>query len=206
MKPQIDLFDPVYLAFHDCFHADAEKPARPKRKRISLKKAKNVEVSNESELDSLLPYLFPEDYPELQEQIDSINITWTSDDIDLLQQEILRSSINVLLDYRSGTQSRNEAYAWLMNDDVAPFSYRVCIRSMGGRAETFRSHVCSRLHSERRLLRQAQVLTERQSAYLDWINKLVIPEGFDKLTGIELLAWLDQLDEINQQVASKSGY
>lgn len=206
MKPQIDLFDPVYLAFHDCFHADAEKPARPKRKRISSK-AKNVEVSNESELDSLLPYLFPEDYPELQEQIDSINIIWSNDDIDLLQQQILHNSINVLLDYRSGTQSRSEAYAWLMNDDVAPFSYRVCIRSMGGRAETFRSHVCRRLRSERRLLRQAQELTQRQGAYLDWINKLVIPDdGFEEMTGIELLAWLDQLDEINQQVVSNAGY
>lgn len=202
MENQISLFDQVYLSFHDCFCS--EKTVRPKRKRRSKVKK---EESSSSELNSLLPYLFPEDFPELQEQIDSINVIWTDEDVALMEQEILFSTINVLLDYRSGIQSRDEAYAWLMNDDFAPFSYRACVSSTGARAEAFRSSVCSRLVSERRFLCRAQELTKRQKAYLDWITSVALPDtDFEEMTGIESLAWLDELDKGNQRVASLSGY
>lgn len=201
MENQISLFDQVYLDFHDCF---CEKPERPKLKATrKVNKAQRAATP----LDSLLPYLFPEDFPELQQQIDSLSITWTDEDIDLLEREILFSTINVLLDYRSAVKSRDEAFSWLMNDDVAPFSYRVCVRAMGARAEAFRAMVWNRLASERRALRQAKTWTKRVKAYKDWIEQLVIPSTeFEDLTGIESLAWHDELDEIDQRVASQSGY
>lgn len=202
---QIGLFDSVYLGFMDCFLNEASQ-ASPKKR---VRKTKPKEESSASLLDSLLPYLFPEDYPELQQQIDSTQITWSDEDIDILEREILFSSINVLLDYRSGVQSRDEAYAWMMNDDVAPFSYRACVSSMGGRAEPFRTMVYARMALERSRLRRSATLTKRQLAYRDWIDQLAIPEtDFDSntMTGIELLAWIDELDTMHQTAVSRSGY
>lgn len=211
MENQFYLFDQVDLSFHDCFiRRKPVKPIpKPKPKPKIRAKSTKQESSDNSALNSLLPFLFPEDYPELQEQIDSINVIWTDEDLELIEKKLLFSTFSVLLDYRSGVRSRDEAYAWLANDDIAPFSYRVCVLSQGGRAEAFRFKVYNRLTSERRKLRRSQSLTKREAAYLDWINHLAIPSEFEeehKLTAIETLAWIDELDEINQAIAEQSGY
>ena len=52
---------------------------------------------------------------------------WTDDDIDKLRYGILQQTISSVADQRTSQQVRDEAYEWVMSDDMhLPFSFRVC--------------------------------------------------------------------------------
>ncbi len=52
--------------------------------------------------------------------------TWSERDILQLREGILSNAIRVLLDGRVSQRVKNEMWLWIQDDDLAPFSFRLC--------------------------------------------------------------------------------
>lgn len=58
----------------------------------------------------------------------AMKIVWSDDDIDKLRTGFFHENIRLLADKRTGAETREENYEWLMSDDKHPFSFLVLCR------------------------------------------------------------------------------
>lgn len=72
------------------------------------------------------------DVPKVQE--------WTDDDISCLREAILMDTLRHLTDGRSST-AKKDALDWMLDDEIHPFSFRVCVAEMGMDYEEIRTRV-----------------------------------------------------------------
>lgn len=95
---------------------------------------------NIDERQLVLPLLFFEDAPvcqfeqdeqEQQEEQQEEPICWTDAEVRMLRDNILWDSLQALSDLRSKKEKKEEAMAWVMSDDILPFSFLVCCWHVG---------------------------------------------------------------------------
>lgn len=91
---------------------------RPKRKRRSSKKDPSALTEQQ-----LMMILWDEDW-EVSNQYQ-----WTDNEILALREGMLIDRIRTLLDFRNGLETRSEIWRWIHSDEVAPFSFRVCVEA-----------------------------------------------------------------------------
>lgn len=70
---------------------------------------------------------------------------WTDNDILLLMDGVLQATLEQLLDgrSRSSDEMSQEAWDWVMSDDILPFSFAVCCRALGYDHERLRDAILS---------------------------------------------------------------
>ena len=69
-------------------------------------------------------------------------IEWSDDDLGILREGILREAIRVLLDNRASQASRVERWQWIQSDEIAPFSFTVCLNSLSTSEGDFEGSDC----------------------------------------------------------------
>jgi hypothetical protein len=65
-------------------------------------------------------------------------VVWTDDDIDILREKLLFEACSIFLDKRAALGTRKDRWAWIMSDEVLPFSFKVCISAAGVDCDRFR--------------------------------------------------------------------
>lgn len=139
---QQDLFDSRY----DVLKAVSPKaPCKPKKTR------KKAESGNP--LDSLLPWLFPDDFPELQGQIEATQFTWSDIDINKMCRAIVEDALFSLVHHKSNNASRDEAIEWVFSDNVTPFSFIHCCLELEINPLMMREIIFEKLICHRRRLK-----------------------------------------------------
>ncbi|WP_270819943.1 hypothetical protein [Aeromonas sp. Y311-2] len=139
-----------------------------KTKRERKRKTKEVDATHLSE--SLLPWLFPEDYPELQDAIAASMFTWTEEDIVKLCSAVLNDAIYALSSPKCGTELRDMATEWLFRQALVPFSFQHCCIALGVNPERMLAGVFRQVIQRRRELRRSQKLSYKEHVLLQWLE------------------------------------
>lgn len=150
-----------------------------KARSIRKKHGCNSNSDRSQLLNSLLPFLFPEDYPELQSAIEEMQFNWSDEDIHLVCQYVMNDALFSLIYPKSGNSARDEAMEWLFNDELYPFSFTHCCIEAGVSPGDLRERIYGELLYARRLYRKRAAaaykvngfgLLGRESILLDWLE------------------------------------
>ena len=55
---------------------------------------------------------------------------WTDADIEYLREHMIMSQLKIIVDKRGGKVARQEAWEWVLSDEILPFSFRVCLSTL----------------------------------------------------------------------------
>jgi hypothetical protein len=66
------------------------------------------------------------------------HIEWSDSAITSLREGLLWSSLRALADGRAGKTTKEESMAWLLSDEIEPFSFVVCCSELGYSPEKIR--------------------------------------------------------------------
>lgn len=139
----------------------------------------NSNSDRSQQLNSLLPFLFPEDYPELQSAIEEMQFKWSDEDIHSICQGVMNDALFSLIHPKSGNSARDEAIEWLFNDEIYPFSFTHCCLEAGVSPGDLRERIYGELLYARRLYRKTDAaarkargfgLLGRDSILLNWLE------------------------------------
>ncbi|HFU9990326.1 TPA: hypothetical protein ACH7RP_003925 [Escherichia coli] len=87
-------------------------------------------IQKENQLE--LPLFFLDEEPKTAEVIPfEPKPEWTDDEVRQLRDGLLWHSLRVLADGRAGSEIKQETMAWVMSDEVHPFSFVVCCDEAG---------------------------------------------------------------------------
>ncbi|MDF4331509.1 topoisomerase II [Vibrio parahaemolyticus] len=87
-------------------------------------------IPKETQLE--LPLFFLDEEPKTAEVIPfEPKPEWTDDEVRQLRDGLLWHSLRVLADGRAGSEIKQETMAWVMSDEVHPFSFVVCCDEAG---------------------------------------------------------------------------
>ncbi len=125
------------------------KPKAPPKPKRARKKA-----DSGNPLDSLLPWLFPDDFPELQEQIEATQFIWSDTDINKLCRGILTDALYSLVHHKANDASRDEAIEWVFSDTFTPFSFIHCCVELKMNPFIMREFIFEKMVSRRRFLKK----------------------------------------------------
>ena len=93
-----------------------------------LKRGEMIQKENQLEL----PLFFLDEEPKTAEVIPfEPKPEWTDDEVRQLRDGLLWHSLRVLADGRAGSEIKQETMAWVMSDEVHPFSFVVCCDEAG---------------------------------------------------------------------------
>jgi hypothetical protein len=171
---QQDLFDQSFDVplSHVASTTQPQKRRRPTKATASKKGGSQKQ--NEQDLSTLLPWLFPEDYPELTNAIDQTIFTWSDDDIYKLCEGVIRSSIMHLTNAMNKNNVRDEAVEWLFNERSTPFSLKHCCMELEVNYFRMRESILDRMLNARRTLEQCRrngTITIRESTFNQWLGE-----------------------------------
>lgn len=65
-------------------------------------------------------------------------VEWDESAITDLREGLLCNTLRSLVDGRTGVATKDESMAWLMSNDIDPFSFVVCCSELGYNPETLR--------------------------------------------------------------------
>lgn len=159
---QLDLFDPGM---------DVLTPweiTEPRKERKKRAKPKGIDA-----LSSLLPWLFPEDYPEYRDTIDQTVFTWSDDDINVICKGLLHETMYGLIRPKTGNTVRDEAVEWLFNESVTPLSFRHCCLELNINPLRMREKIFAKMLHLRRQLEQKRLkgtITIREGILNHWLG------------------------------------
>jgi hypothetical protein len=164
---QLDLFDPGMDVFTSWGITE------PRNNGNKKKRAKRTPKGIDA-LSSLLPWLFPEDFPEYRDIIDQTVFSWSDDDINALCKGLLHETMYGLLRPKTGNPVRDEAVEWLFNEAVTPFSFRHCCLALRVNPLRMRERVFAKMLQARRQLEKKRLegtITIREGILNHWLGE-----------------------------------
>lgn len=213
---QPDLFDSIF---------DREITINPagKTRAIGVSKPRKRRLKEPASLltESLLPWLFPEDYPELQREIVEQRFVWTDDDIQKVCASLLDLTLRSLFSLKSdfGTKKKRKVVAPDKPKKIRvlkkPKEPKEELPALSTRDEALAwiffdkgirpfsfEHVCSELSCSSISLRgeiAARLCKKRDELLMLREDKLLTPAMAAFLSWLEALDWIDDMQPIGAE-------
>jgi hypothetical protein len=106
---------------------DLPTPPTESRERSSRDKRRRVAKPPRAQVVDQLA-LFEELLAKPEHEIDVE--AWTTDDVVSLREFMLWRHVHYVMDRRTSDETIRETWEWILSEDVAPFSFRVCLDSV----------------------------------------------------------------------------
>ena len=76
----------------------------------------------------MLPFLFPEDYPEeyIEQLMAKENITWVDSDVELIQVELWKDALAVIKNSKSSVKVLDDIFAWIFLSEENDSDFSFC--------------------------------------------------------------------------------
>jgi hypothetical protein len=111
-------------------HKELVKNKRKKRQRVRA--LYNLKQEDTTLRQIELSLLFEKMLSILKIPDDILDVpeSWTDDDIAGIREYMIQRHLKFILDGRSGKAMAEEAWEWILSEDIHPFSFRVCLDSL----------------------------------------------------------------------------